>query len=186
MVVGLFWGERKKRKYLIAALVVLVFFVVLDFLRSQSIVQLSYSHFQACLLEYDQALEEFLETGDKEILQSARSAVEHVEHMDAGFLKFLCFSEPLYRSRREVLSDYLRYLTDYSEKLEMLADAGIDVREQVQFLYDGNREMEELLAEDSMNFEEIGGGTQKEVQKLIGELTEMICEEMEKDPSLCK
>lgn len=169
----------RKRKYLIIGLVCFVIFVMVDFARSQNMVQFAFSHFQACLLEYDLALEQYQENGEKERLESARNSVEHVEHMDTGFLKFLCLSEPVYRERRVVLQNYLRLLADYSEKLEEQAGWGRNVEEQVSILYEGNREMEELLVEDSMTFDEIGRKTQKEIVERIDQMTEIIRKEME-------
>lgn len=172
-------GERKKRKYLTMGLVFLMIFVILDFARGQNMVQFAFSHFQACLLEYDLALEKYQETGETEGLENARNSVEHVEHMDTGFLKFHCMSEPVYRKRRTVLRNYLRLLADYSEKLEEWASRGSDVNEQVSMLYEGNQEIEELLVEDSMAFDEISRKTQKKVLNRITQMTEIIREEME-------
>lgn len=172
-------GERKKRKYLVIGLLILLLFLLVDFSRSQNLLQFAYSHFQACLLEYDLALEKYQETKEWEGLENARNSVEHVEHMDTGFLKFHSMSEPLYRKQRTILRNYLRLLAEYSEKLEEWASWNIDVEEQVRILYEGNREMEELLVEDSMDYGAIGRKNRKKVLERIEQMTDLIRKEME-------
>ncbi|MBS6194992.1 MAG: hypothetical protein KH828_05375 [Clostridiales bacterium] len=171
-------GNKKKRTYGIILLGILLCLLVFDFVRGQNMVQYAYSHFQACLLEYDQALAGFLENGDPEMLLNAGSTIQHVEHMDEGFLKYICLSEPLYRKERMALSGYLRLLADYSEQLIQESSWKRDVSGQVSFLYEGNREIEELLVEDSMTFEEIGRSTRKNVAEKINEMKEMIIKDM--------
>ncbi|NCB91514.1 MAG: hypothetical protein EOM40_02925 [Clostridia bacterium] len=172
-------SKRKKRTYIIIILAVFMILGVLDFVRSQNVVQFAYSHFQACLLEYDLAMQEYLDTKNEESLESAKSAVEHVEHMDSSFLKYHTLSEPIYRKRRAKLSNYLRLLTEYTKYLQDQAAWNMDIEEQVKVLYDGNREIEELLIEDSMDFDSINKSTQDKVLDRVSELTDVIQEEME-------
>lgn len=70
-------------------------------------------------------------------------------------------------------------MTDYSEFLEKQVVWRADVGEKIVLLYEGNQEIEELLVEDSTDFDEIGISTQREVVKKINQMTEMILEEME-------
>lgn len=170
---------KSKRKYLAAGLVILMVVGLVDFVRTQNMVQFAYSHFQACLLEYDQSLQEYLETGDSGYLENARSAVEHVEHMDEEFLKHSSLSEPFYRKRRKALYNYLRLLSDYTEWIEEKVSRGVDMEDPVKVLCDGNHEIEELLVEDSMDYDEIGMKTQKKVLEIIGQMTGKIHNEME-------
>lgn len=170
---------HKKRKYQVRILAALLLLLMIDLIRGQNMVQFAYSHFQACLQEYDQSLTEFQENGDPESLKSAERAVQHVGHTDVGFLKFHCLSEPFFRKQRTILSDYLLLLTDYSEFLEKQVVWRADVGEKIVLLYEGNQEIEELLVEDSTDFDEIGISTQREVVKKINQMTEMILEEME-------
>lgn len=173
-------GRRKSRwKYPAVVLVILLVLGIVDFVRTQNMVQFAYSHFQACLLEYDQSLQEYLETGDSGCLENARSAVEHVEHMDETFLKHNSLSEPLYRERRTALYNYLRLLSDYMEWMEEKAGLGVDMSDSVKVLCDGNHEIEELLVEDSMDYDEIGMKTQKKVLEIISQMTGKIHKEME-------
>lgn len=172
-------GKQKRQKYLAAGLAVLLILGVVDYVRSQNMVQFAYSHFQACLLEYDQALNEYQETQDPMYLDSAESAVQHVKYMDSGFLKNISISEPLYRKRRTTLSDYLRLLSDYTKWMKQNTEKGLDMGEAVKLLYEGNQEIEELLVEESMDYNQIGGKTQKEVLERIGQMTEMIRNDME-------
>lgn len=168
-----------RRKYAAAVLLIIVILSVIDFVRTQNMVQYAYSHFQACLLEYDQSLQEYLDTGDIGSLENAGSAVEHVEHMDEEFLKNSSLSEPLYRKRRTELYNYLRLLSDYTKWLEERVNQGADMEESVRILCDGNHEMEELLVEDSMDYDAIGMKAQKKVLEIISQMTGKIREEME-------
>lgn len=172
-------GKKRKWKYLAVGSVILLVLGIMDYIRGQNTVQFVFSHFQACLLEYDQEIAAYQENGDMDCLESAKSAVQHVEHMDSGFLKFYSLSEPLFRKRRNTLSNYLRLLADYTEWLQSRADQGEDVTEQVKLLCEGNQEIEELLVEDSMDYDEIGMKTQKKVLDRIDEMTKQIRKVME-------
>lgn len=171
-------GKHIKRRILVIGLAAAAFFILLDFVRSQNVVQFAFSHFQACLLEYDLALEEYQENGELEQLEAARRAVEHVEHMDADFLKYHTLSEPLYRKRRDTLTDYLRLLADYSKDLERKANLGWEIQDELRMLYEGNREIEELLVEDSMDYQEIGRKTQGKILDMIKNMTGSIREKL--------
>jgi hypothetical protein len=178
---AVFMENRKwfKRRYVVIFLVAVLVFLIVDFVRSQNMVQFAYSHFQACLQEYDGALEAFLTTEDTESLSSAKSAVEHVGHMDSNFLKYHTLSEPLYRKRRQKLTNYLILLTDYAKKLEEEKTLGKNISDAVKKMYEGNQEIEELLTEDSTEYDEISKTTQNQILDRIEEMTDMIQKEME-------